>query len=231
MRLEKYLVQCGVGSRREIKKFIDDGKIKINGTVVFDEGIQIDEENDIVIFDDKKIEKKILKYYVLYKKAGYVTSASDKKNPVVNDLLPQWVDKQALFPVGRLDKDTEGLLLFTNDGELNYKMTHPEKKFSKKYYAELSKIISDEDIKKIEEGIDIGEKESCICLPAKIERAGEKSVYITIFEGKYHQVKRMMRAVGKRVIYLKRTEFGNLTLEGMNLGDVKEIKKEDIIID
>ncbi len=229
MRIEKYLVQCGVGSRREIKKFICEGKIKVNGTTVFDESFSINEENDIVTFDDKKIKKKILKYYILYKKAGYVTSASDKKNPVVNDLLPQWIDKQALFPVGRLDKDTEGLLLFTNDGELNYKMTHPEKKFSKKYYAELKKEISDEDIKKIELVIDIGEQESCICLPAKIERAGEKSVYITIFEGKYHQVKRMMKAVRNKVIYLKRTEFGNLTLEGMNLGDVKEIKREDII--
>lgn len=229
MRIEKYLVQCGVGSRREIKKFICEGKIKVNGTPVFDESFSINEENDIVTFDGKKIKKKILKYYILYKKAGYVTSASDKKNPVVNDLLPEWIEKQALFPVGRLDKDTEGLLLFTNDGELNYKMTHPEKKFSKKYYAELKKEISDEDIKKIELGIDIGEQESCICLPAKIERAGEKSVYITIFEGKYHQVKRMMKAVGNKVIYLKRTEFGNLTLEGMNLGDVKEIKREDII--
>lgn len=229
MRIEKYLVQCGVGSRREIKKFICEGKIKVNGTPVFDESVSINEENDIVTFDDKKIKKKILKYYILYKKAGYVTSASDKKNPVVNELLPEWIKKQALFPVGRLDKDTEGLLLFTNDGELNYKMTHPEKKFSKKYYAELKKEISDEDIKKIELGIDIGEQESCICLPAKIERAGEKSVYITIFEGKYHQVKRMMKAVGNKVIYLKRTEFGKLTLEGMNLGDVKEIKREDII--
>lgn len=229
MKIEKYLVQCGVGSRREIKKFICEGKIKVNGTPVFDESVSINEENDIVTFDDKKIKKKILKYYILYKKAGYVTSASDKKNPVVNELLPEWIEKQALFPVGRLDKDTEGLLLFTNDGELNYKMTHPEKKFSKKYYAELKKEISDEDIKKIELGIDIGEQESCICLPAKIERAGEKSVYITIFEGKYHQVKRMMKAVGNKVIYLKRIEFGNLTLEGMNLGDVKEIKREDII--
>lgn len=229
MRIEKYLVQCGVGSRREIKKFICEGKIKVNGTPVFDESISVDEENDIITFDDKKIEKKILKYYILYKKSGYVTSASDRKNPVVNELLPDWVEKQALFPVGRLDKDTEGLLLFTNDGELNYKMTHPEKKFSKKYYAELKKEISDEDIKKIESGIDIGEQESCVCLPAKIERAGEKSVYITIFEGKYHQVKRMMKAVGNKVIYLKRTEFGKLTLEGMNLGDVKEIKREDII--
>lgn len=228
MRLEKYLVQCGLGSRREIKEFVISGKIKINNEIVFDEGIAIDEINDFITFNDNKLKKKTLKYYILYKKAGYVTSASDDDNPVVNDLLPNWVDKKALFPVGRLDKDTEGLLLFTNDGELNYKMTHPEKKFSKKYYAKLKKEISSDDIKKIEDGIDIG---SHTCLPSKIEIVDENSVYITIFEGKYHQVKRMFKAVNNKVVYLKRVEFGNLNLNGMNLGDVREIKREDILID
>lgn len=228
MRLEKYLVQCGLGSRREIKEFVISGKIKVNNEIVFDEGIAIDEINDFITFNDSELKKKTLKYYILYKKAGYVTSASDDDNPVVNDLLPNWVDKKALFPVGRLDKDTEGLLLFTNDGELNYKMTHPEKKFSKKYYAKLKKEISSDDIKKIEDGIDIG---SHTCLPSKIEIIDENSVYITIFEGKYHQVKRMFKAVNNKVVYLKRVEFGNLNLNGMNLGDVREIKREDILID
>lgn len=228
MRIEKYLVQRGIGSRREIKNFIVSGRIKVNGITILDESTAVDEENDIITFDDKTLEKKIFKYYIMYKKAGYVTSANDKNNLVVNDLLPDWVDKQALFPVGRLDKDTEGILLFTNDGDLNYKMTHPDKKFSKKYYAELRKDISDEDIKKIEAGIDIGSHQ---CMPSKIEKITEKSVYITIFEGKYHQVKRMFKAVGNKVVYLKRTEFGNLNLAGMNLGDVKEIKREDIFID
>lgn len=228
MRLEKYLVQCGLGSRREIKEFVISGKIKVNNEIVFDEGIAIDEINDFITFNESELKKKTLKYYILYKKAGYVTSASDEDNPVVNDLLPNWVDKKALFPVGRLDKDTEGLLLFTNDGELNYKMTHPEKKFSKKYYAKLRKEISSDDIKKIEDGIDIG---SHTCLPSKIEIVDENSVYITIFEGKYHQVKRMFKAVNNKVVYLKRVEFGNLNLNGMNLGDVREIKREDILID
>lgn len=228
MRLEKYLVQCGLGSRREIKNFVISGKIKVNNEIVLDEGKAIDEINDKITFNDKELEKKVLKYYILYKKAGYVTSANDDDNPVVNDLLPDWVDKKALFPVGRLDKDTEGLLLFTNDGELNYKMTHPEKKFSKKYYAKLRKEISSEDILKIEEGIDIGSHK---CLPSSIEIINSTSVYITIFEGKYHQVKRMFKAVNNKVIYLKRVEFGNLSLSGMKLGDVKEIKREDILID
>ena len=228
MRLEKYLVQCGLGSRREIKNFVISGKIKINNEIVLDEGKAIDEINDKITFNNKELEKKVLKYYILYKKAGYVTSASDDDNPVVNDLLPDWIDKKALFPVGRLDKDTEGLLLFTNDGELNYKMTHPEKKFSKKYYAKLRKEISSEDILKIEEGIDIGSHK---CLPSSIEIIDNTSIYITIFEGKYHQVKRMFKAVNNKVIYLKRVEFGNLSLSGMKLGDVKEIKREDILID
>lgn len=228
MRLEKYLVECGIGSRREIKEYVLSGRIKVNGSTVFNEGTTVDENTDIITFDDKIPQKKVFKYYIMYKKAGYVTSATDDDNPVVNDLLPEWAEKQALFPVGRLDKDTEGLLLFTNDGNLNYKMTHPEKKFSKKYYAELRKDVSDEDIKKIEQGINIGSHQ---CLPSHIEKLNERAVYITIFEGKYHQVKRMFKAVGNKVIYLKRTEFGNLTLEGMTLGEVKEIKRSDIIID
>lgn len=227
MRLEKYLVSCGVGSRREIKDFVNSGRIKVNNEVIFDEGKNIDEINSEILFDNKPLEKKILKYYIMNKKAGYITAIKDDRNLVVMKLLPNWVEKQALFPVGRLDKDTEGLLLFTNDGELNYNMTNPIKKFSKKYYAELRDEISDENISKIENGINIGTHN---CLPAKVEKISNKSVYITIFEGKFHQVKRMFKAVNNKVYYLKRVKFGNLTLSDMKLGEVREIKREDIKI-
>lgn len=227
MRLEKYLVNCGIGSRREIKNFVNSGRIKVNDQIILDEGKNIDEINSKILFDDKNLEKKKLKYYIMHKKAGYITAMKDDRNHIVTELLPDWVEKQALFPVGRLDKDTEGLLLFTNDGELNYDMTHPIKKFSKKYYAELRDEISDDDILKIENGINIGSHD---CLPSKIKKLTNKSVYITIFEGKFHQVKRMFKAVNNKVYYLKRVEFGNLTLSDMKLGEVREIQREDIKI-
>lgn len=228
MRLEKYLVKCGLGSRREIKNFVTSGRIKVNDNIILDEGENIDEINSTITFDGNSIKEKKMKYYILNKKAGYITAMIDERHQTVTELLPDWVEKQALFPVGRLDKDTEGLLLFTNDGELNYRMTHPEKKFTKKYYAELRNELSDEDIEKIEGGISIG---THICLPAKIEKINEKAVYITIYEGKFHQVKRMFRAVNNRVIYLKRVEFGNLKLGNMNLGEVIEIERKDINIE
>ena len=227
MRLEKYLVKCGLGSRREIKNFVTSGRIKVDGIVVLDEGENIDEINGIITFDDNSIKEKEMKYYIMNKKAGYITAMVDERHQTVTELLPDWVEKQALFPVGRLDKDTEGLLLFTNDGDLNYHMTHPERKFTKKYYADLRNDLSDEDIEKIESGIDIG---THLCLPAKIEKINDRAVYITIHEGKFHQVKRMFRAVNNRVVYLKRVEFGNLNLGTMELGDVIEIQRGDIEI-
>lgn len=227
MRLEKYLVKCGLGSRREIKNFVTSGRIKVDGIVVLDEGENIDEINGIITFDDNSVKEKEMKYYIMNKKAGYITAMVDERHQTVTELLPDWVEKQALFPVGRLDKDTEGLLLFTNDGDLNYHMTHPERKFTKKYYADLRNDLSDEDIEKIENGIDIG---THLCLPAKIEKINDRAIYITIHEGKFHQVKRMFRAVNNRVVYLKRVEFGNLNLGTMELGDVIEIQRGDIEI-
>lgn len=227
MRLEKYLVKCGLGSRREIKNFVTSGRIKVDGIVVLDEGENIDEINGIITFDENSVKEKEMKYYIMNKKAGYITAMVDERHQTVTELLPDWVEKQALFPVGRLDKDTEGLLLFTNDGDLNYHMTHPERKFTKKYYADLRNDLSDEDIEKIENGIDIG---THLCLPAKIEKINDRAIYITIHEGKFHQVKRMFRAVNNRVVYLKRVEFGNLNLGTMELGDVIEIQRGDIEI-
>ena len=160
------------------------------------------------------------------KKAGYITAVEDPREKTVMELLPDWVIKKELAPVGRLDKDTEGLLLLTNDGQLNHKLLAPKSHVEKTYYAELEKDISSEDIEKLENGVDIG---GYITMPAKAEIVGEKKIYLTIKEGKFHQVKKMLEAVDNKVTYLKRISFGKLLLDDMELGEVREVKVEDII--
>ena len=142
------------------------------------------------------------------------------------ELLPEWVIKKDLAPVGRLDKDTEGLLLFTNDGKLAHSLLSPKKHVDKTYYAQLEKSITEEDIKKLEEGVDIG---GYITQPAKGKIVGEREIELTIREGKFHQVKKMLEAVNNKVVYLKRLTFGKLELKDMELGEVREINLEDII--
>lgn len=227
MRLEKFLVNCGVGSRKDIKKIVGEGRVKINGLVTFNFGLWIEEDSDNITLDNRQLEFKSLRYYILYKTKGYITAVKDERHPTIMELLPDWLDTKDLFPVGRLDKDTEGLLLFTNDGDTSHKMTHPDEKISKKYYVELEKPISEEDIKDLESGIDIGKH---VCLPAKVHYIEKNKIYLTIQEGKYHQVKKMAWAIKNKVSYLKRVEFGNLTLEGMKPGELKEIFLEDIIL-
>jgi len=227
LRLEKFLVNCGVGSRKDIKKIVGEGRVKINGLVTFNFGLWIEEDSDNITLDNRQLEFKILRYYILYKTKGYITAVKDERHPTIMELLPSWLDTKDLFPVGRLDKDTEGLLLFTNDGDTNYKMTHPDKKISKKYYVELEKPISVGDIKDLENGIDIG---THICLPAKVHCIEQNKIYLTIQEGKYHQVKKMAWAIKNKVSYLKRVKFGNLTLKEMKPGELKEIFLNDIIL-
>lgn len=226
MRLDKFLSECGLGSRKEVKEIIAGKKILVNGKVVFSAKDNINEIRDIIEYNGKRIEYKEFRYYMMNKKAGYITAVEDLKDKTVMELLPDWVIKKDLAPVGRLDKDTEGLLLFTNDGKLNHKLLSPKNHIKKTYYVELEKDISDEDLKKLEGGIDIG---NYITQEAKTEKLEDKKILLTISEGKFHQVKKMLEAVNNKVLYLKRISFGRLNLNGLTLGEVKEIKFEDII--
>lgn len=226
MRLDKFLVECGIGSRKEVKKLISDKQITVNGNVIVSPKENIDEINDEIIYAGEKLEYKEFRYYILNKKAGYITAVDDPRDRTVMELLPDWVIRKDLAPVGRLDKDTEGLLLLTNDGQLNHKLLSPKSHVEKKYYAELEKEISDEDIKKLEAGVDIG---GYMTMPAKAEKIDDKKIYLTIKEGKFHQVKKMLEAVGNKVIYLKRVSFGKIELKSLMLGEVKEIKIDDIV--
>lgn len=228
MRLEKYLVQCGVASRKKIKVAIAQGRVTVNGKVEVNDATDVEWEEDIITFDGVIPKKKQLKYYIMYKVAGYITAMEDENKKTVAELLPEYIDKNSVFPVGRLDRDTEGVLLFTSDGDLSHAMAHPDKSMEKTYYVELDREISQEDLIALEQGVVLDTNYTA--LPSKVEYLGPKSIHLTITEGKYHQVKKMLKAVKNKVIYLKRVKFGNLTLDGMIPGEVKEIKREDIII-
>ena len=226
MRLDKYLVECGIGSRKEVKKIIDGKLVSVNDKIISSSKENVDEEKDVVKYRDEIIKYKKFRYYILNKKGGYITAVDDPKDKTVMDLLPEWVIKKALAPVGRLDKDTEGLLLLTNDGQLNHRLLSPKSHVDKTYYAELENNISEDDLEKLRNGVDIG---GYITMPARAEKIEDKKIHLTIKEGKFHQVKKMLEAVGNKVVYLKRISFGNLKLNDMELGEVREVNIEDII--
>ena len=226
MRLDKFLTECGLGSRREVKNLIDSKKISVNGNFKISSKDNIDENKDIIKYEDNVLSYKEFRYYILNKKSGYVTAVEDPRDKTVMDLLPNWVIKKDLAPVGRLDKDTEGLLLLTNDGQLNHKLLSPKSHVDKTYIAHTEEDFGEDDLEKLRNGVDIG---GYITMPAEAKKVDEKILSLTIREGKFHQVKKMVEAIDNKVIYLKRISFGKLVLEDMELGEVKEINLEDII--
>ena len=225
MRLDKYLTECGIGSRKEVKKIIDSGAVSVNGKIVSSPKENVNEEKDIVKYKKEIIKYKKFRYYILNKISGYITAVDDPREKTVMDILPDWVIKKDLAPVGRLDKDTEGLLLLTNDGQLNHRLLSPKSHVDKTYYAELEKDISEDDLEKLRKGVDIG---GYITMPAEAKKIEEKKIHLTIKEGKFHQVKKMLEAVNNKVVYLKRISFGKLELKEMELGEVKEVEIGDI---
>ena len=226
MRLDKFLTECGLGSRREVKNLIDSKKISVNGNFKISSKDNIDENKDIIKYEDNVLSYKEFRYYILNKKSGYVTAVEDPRDKTVMELLPDWVIKKDLAPVGRLDKDTEGLLLLTNDGQLNHKLLSPKSHVDKTYIAYTEKDLDENDLEKLRNGVDIG---GYITMPAEAKKVDEKILSLTIREGKFHQVKKMVEAMDNKVIYLKRISFGKLVLRDMKLGEVKEINLEDII--
>lgn len=226
MRLDKFLTECGLGSRREVKELLNTGEITVNGAVADNPQMNIKENDDEVFYQERKLEYKKFRYYILNKKAGYITAVGDARDQTVMDLLPDWVIKKDLAPVGRLDKDTEGLLLLTSDGALNHKLLSPKNHVEKTYYAELEKEISEADLERLRNGVDIG---GYITMPGKAVKIDSCKIHLTIKEGKFHQVKKMLEAVGNKVTFLRRVFFGKLKLEDLELGAVKEVSIEDII--
>ena len=232
MRLDKYLAEMGVGTRQEVKKQIRQGKAAVNGTVVKAADTKIDETSDEVTICGRNISYVSYEYYMLNKPAGVVSATEDRRDTTVIDLIKEKKRKD-LFPVGRLDKDTEGLLLITNDGDLAHRLLAPKKHVDKVYYAKIDKKVTEEDIAKFKAGITLDD--GYLCKEAKLEilNASEdgSEIMVTIQEGKFHQVKRMFEAVGKSVIYLKRVEFGTLPLdEDLEEGEYRELTEEELAI-
>ena len=224
MRLDKFLTECGLGSRSDVKKILKNREIRVNGQIEISPKFNVT-TTDEISYKDEKIEYKENRYYIMNKPAGYITATEDTRHKTVMEILPEWVIQKNLFPVGRLDKDTEGMLLFTNDGPLSHELLSPKKHVDKIYYVEAEKEITNEDMKKLELGVDIG---GYITKPSKCQRVDENKINLTISEGRFHQVKKMLHAVDNCVTYLKRIKFSNLELGDMEIGEVREVNRDEI---
>ena len=225
-----YLSNLGYGSRSELKKFCKNGLVKVNGKVINNPGVQVDVENDEIIFDGEKVTYKEFIYLMLNKPDGYISATFDKRDPIVLDLI----DKEDLvfepFPVGRLDKDTEGLLVLTNDGQLAHRELSPKKHVPKTYYTKIEGIVTEEDIKAFAKGVTLDDGYETMPAELIILKSDEISeIELTIHEGKFHQVKRMFESVDKKVIYLKRLSMGKLQLDkNLALGEYRELTDEEL---
>lgn len=212
VRLDRILSKSGFGSRKDVKRLISERRVLVNGVVATDSGMKA-EARDVTV-DGKQISYEEFIYIIMNKPQGVISSTEKGRTKTVIDLLPTELLKYEPFPVGRLDIDTEGFLLITNDGALAHELLSPKKHVDKVYYAKISGCVTDEDVQKFKTGLDIGEDKPT--LPANLEilsTDGENSeIHVTICEGKFHQVKRMFRAVGKEVTYLKRISMGNMSL-------------------
>lgn len=229
LRLDKYLADMGAGTRSEVKKAIAKGQVSIGGLVVKRPETKIDTEQDEVEYQGRSVSYVEYEYYMLNKPAGVVSATEDKKEQTVVDLIESRRRKD-LFPAGRLDKDTEGLLLITNDGKMAHRLLSPKKHVDKVYYARIKGNVGEGDVQAFSDGLDIGEKQKT--LPAKlvILKADEISeIEVTIHEGKFHQVKRMFEAVEKEVLYLKRIRMGSLELDDTLLpGTYRNLTEKEI---
>ena len=213
IRLDKLLHSCGFGSRKEVKALIRKERVTINDVIVKNDDIKVDENKDVIKVDGEIVEYREFVYIMLNKPAGVVSATFDNHDETVIDLVSEYAHLN-IFPFGRLDKDSEGLLIISNDGKLAHELLSNKKHVSKVYYVEVEGMVDNSDIKEFEKGITIDGNEKC--LPASLEIIESDSIsrcFVTIMEGKFHQVKRMFEARGKFVTYLKRVKFGNIELD------------------
>lgn len=229
IRLDKYLADIRIGTRREVKKYIKQGKVRVNNEVIKDSAYKVDINNNKVYFEQKPLTYSEYIYIMLNKPAGVVSATKDNFDRTVLDLIEKKY-QQELFPVGRLDKDSEGLLLLTNDGDLAHNLLSPKNKVPKVYYVEVDGKVIKSHILQFREGIKINS--DFITLPAEleiIESSETSKALITIHEGKFHQVKRMFKALGIKVTYLKRISMGRLKLDNrLKLGEYRHLTKSEV---
>jgi 16S rRNA pseudouridine516 synthase len=230
LRIDKMLANLGFGSRKEVKQLLKSGAVKVDDVVVKDPKQHVDTNNQIVTLNGDVIEYKEFIYLMMNKPQGVLSATEDSAQETVIDLLELEDQVYEPFPVGRLDKDTEGLLLITNDGQLAHKLLSPKKHVPKTYFAVIDQEVTDEDIKAFAEGVTLDDGYETKPGELKILKSGMRSdIELTITEGKFHQVKRMFEAVGKKVVYLKRISMGPLPLdETLELGEYRELTDEEI---
>ena len=232
MRLDKYLVACAVGSRTEVKNFLKTGRVTVNGKKAKSAKLQINEDTDEICFDGEQLDYEEFVYYMMNKPQGVISATEDTKHKTVLDLLDDYARAKEVFPVGRLDIDTHGLLLLTNDGKLAHALLSPKRHVDKTYLAQVNGIMTDEDIETFSKGIPL---KDFTCQPAKLELVSidtekdQSLVRVTIAEGKFHQVKRMVAYCGKEVVDLQRLTMGTLTLdEDLKRGEWRRLSKEEL---
>lgn len=232
IRLDKYLADMGVGTRTETRRMVSKGQVRVNGAAVLKAEQKVETGHDEVSVNGVFVPYEEFEYYMLNKPAGIISASGDKREKTVVDLIESRRRKD-LFPVGRLDRDTEGLLLITNDGALSHRLLSPRKHVDKVYCARVRGIVTADDVRRFEEGVDIGDEKHT--LPARLviqsndESNMESEITLTIREGRFHQVKRMFQAVGKEVVYLKRIQMGSLVLDStLRPGEYKKLDRKEL---
>lgn len=232
MRLDKYLAEAGLGSRKEVKVILKTGKVTVNDQKVKDGKLHVEPDKDSMNYDGQPIGYQEFYYYLLNKPAGVVSATKDNKDKTVVELLKGKDFREDLFPVGRLDKDTEGLLLLTNDGPLSHNLLSPKKHVEKEYFAQIQGQVTQETVREFAAGLTLKSGENVKPGQLFIEKSEENKseIRLIIHEGKFHQVKRMFEAVGMKVTYLKRLRMGSLRLDPeLTKGAYRPLTEEEIL--
>ena len=227
VRLDKVLSELGVASRRELKQIIRSGRVSVNGQTVTEPEKHIDPEKDELCLDGAALRLRRFRYFMMDKPAGVLSVTEDRKQQTVLDLLPPELKRLGLFPVGRLDKDTGGLLILTNDGDFAHRVISPKAGVEKRYRAEVEGVPDEKDARAFAQGLILAD--GTRCLPAKLEITGGSVCFVTVMEGKYHQVKRMLASRGKPVRRLRRLSVGELEIgEALGPGGFRELEENDL---
>ena len=225
-RLDKFLCDCGVGTRSQVKVLLKSGAVTVDGVPEKDNGRKVDPNTQVICLRGERLGKTGRMVVMLNKPEGFVTATEDAKERTVMELLPKEMQHLDLKPVGRLDKATEGLLLFTNDGDLLHRLISPKKEVPKIYYARHEGTAGEADVKAFAEGLELADGTKC--LSAKLEPLGPGESLITVCEGKYHQVRRMMASRRMHVVYLERRQESFLTLGDLPRGQVRKLTEEEV---
>ena len=227
-RLDKFLCDSGAGTRSQVKLILKSGRVTVDGAVERDNSRKIDPAKQTICLDGEVLSGKRRIVLMLNKPAGFVTATEDKNDRTVMELLPPEIRAQDVKPVGRLDKATEGLLLFTNDGDLLHRLISPKKEVPKIYYARHEGTATESDVAAFSAGLTLGD--GTVCLPARLEPLGAGESLVTVCEGKYHQVRRMMASRGMPVLYLERRQEGPLTLGDLPRGQIRLLTEAEILL-